>query len=449
MIAGEATGGGLRDRFTFDVDSDVLALVVSREKAWALTLLAMSGLAVTLVDRQALAALAVTVTGSLQISDVGYGWLSSAFAGAYLVGSVPGARFMQKFGPRIGLASTMVLASVVIGMHGVARGYWSLFGLRIGLGLAVAPAFACATHAVHRVLPFKDRARGIGLLYMGNSLGSAICPPLAVTLGSLFGWRTAFFGVALLGIVWLPLWLGTAFSGAARERLDRQSNYPPPMALAKLRPGEETHRLRRVAKNPAAFRGCMVVAAAAPITTVMLIWGTKYLAIDHVLRQSQTGHYLWLPALLFGTGSLVFGEFRARSARTRAHTRPPRALVLTAGVLATLMALVPLVHGPWPCVMIASLAMGGAGGLYTLATTDMLALAPRGSVPATTGLTTLMQSLVYIIVSPIIGKMVETFGDYRWVMVGAGTWVIPGCLIWLAHASVHSERGGRRLSDNV
>jgi MFS family permease len=193
----------------------------------------------------------------------------------------------------------------------------------------------------------------------------------------------------------------------------------------------------------------MVVAAAAPITTVILIWGTKYLVSDHGLRQSQTGHYLWLPALLFGAGSLVFGELRARSARTRAHTRPPRALVLAAGFLATLMALVPLAHRPWACVAIASLAMGGAGGLYTLATSDMLALAPRGSVPATTGLTTVMQSFIYIIVSPIIGKMVETLGDYRWVMVGAGIWVIPGCLFWLAHASVHAERGGRRLSDNV
>jgi hypothetical protein len=34
-------------------------------------------------------------------------------------------------------------------------------------------------------------------------------------------------------------------------------------------------------------------------------------------------------------------------------------------------------------------------------------------------------------------------------MVGAGTWVIPGCVFWLAHTSVHRERGGRRLSDNV
>ena len=96
------------------------------------------------------------------------------------------------------------------------------------------------------------------------------------------------------------------------------------------------------------------------------------------------------------------------------------------------------------------IAMGGAGGLYTLATSDMLAFAPRGSVPATTGLTTLTQSLVYIIVSPIIGKLVELSGNYRWVMVGAGLWVLPGCLFWLAHASLQKRAAKQRhVSDKV
>ena len=429
----------MRESYTFEADSDIRALGVSRERAWALTALAMMGLAVTLVHRQALAALAVTVSTSLGISDVAYGVLSSAFASAYLVGSVPGARFMQMLGPRVGLASTLVLTSIAIALHGMVTSYWALFALRICLGLAVAPAFACATHVVHRVLPFKDRARGIGLLYMGNSLGSAVCPPLAVTLASTFDWRIAFLGVAIVGILWVPMWIVATFTGPARSRLDKFSLPPPPLHRKKLPSLSEINRLKLSIANPAVFRGGFVVAAAAPVTTVMLLWGTKYLVSDHGLTQAQTGYYLWLPALCFGSGSMLFGEMRARTARSRAHTRPPRGLMLIATVLTVLMAAVPLAHGPVLCVVIASIAMGGAGGLYTLATSDMLAFAPRGSVPATTGLTTLTQSLVYIIVSPIIGKLVELSGSYRWVMVGAGLWVLPGCLFWLAHASLPTK----------
>ncbi len=439
----------MRDNYTFEADSDVRALGVPRERAWALTVLAMFGLGVTLIHRQVLSALAVTVSDALSISNVGYGWLSSAFASAYLIGSVPGARFMQKFGPRIGLAATLVLTSVAIGLHGLVTNYRMLFLLRIGLGLAVAPAFACATHTIHRVLPFKHRARGIGLLYMGNSLGSAVCPPLSVALASSFGWRNAFFGVAAVGVLWVPFWVLAAFTGEARLRLDKSSLGPPPLHRKKLPSISEAKRWTDAIRNPALFRGSVVVAAAAPVTTIMLLWGTKYLVSDHGLNQTQTGRYLWLPALFFGSGSIIFGELRGRSARSRAHARPPRALVFLGMILTVLVAAVPFVHGPFACIVLASVAMAGAGGLYTLATNDMLASAPRGSIPATTGLTTVTQSFVYIVVSPIIGKVVELSGNYRWVMVGAGLWVVPGCLFWLAHATLQRRKRKRSVSHKV
>jgi hypothetical protein len=141
---------------------------------------------------------------------------------------------------------------------------------------------------------------------------------------------------------------------------------------------------------------------------------------------------------------MLFGELRSRIVRTRAQLRPPRGLMAMAAALAMLMAAVPFVHGPLACVLLCSVSMCGAGGLYTLATSDMLAFAPRGSVPVTTGYTTLTQSLVYIIVSPIIGKVVELSGNYRWVMMGAGLWVLPGCLFWLAHATFQKSSKKRR-----
>ncbi len=59
------------------------------------------------------------------------------------------------------------------------------------------------------------------------------------------------------------------------------------------------------------------------------------------------------------------------------------------------------------------------------------------------------QSFVYIVVSPIIGKVVELSGHYRWVLVGAGLWVVPGCLFWLAHATLQRRKKKRSVSDKV
>ncbi len=422
--------------------SDFQALSgVSRPRAWSLTLLALLALAVTLVDRQVLAALASTVTGALHISNVRYGWLSSGFATAYLAGSMGSSAFIRRFGPRVGFAVTVGLTSLVIGVHAVASGFVSLLALRVALGLVVAAAFPCAIQTVHRVLPFKDRARATGMLYFGNSLGSAVCVPVAVLVQSSFGWRGAFVAVGLVGLAWLPIWLFVSSSEDAKETLEHRPLVLPRQTRSRTTTASHHDSIRgllELVSEPGVLRGGLVVAAAAPITTVMLLWGSKYLGHDHGLSQARMGHYLWLPALVFGGGSVLFGELRARTAQSR-KARPPRLLLGLATLLGLLMATVPLAHGPGSCVLLASLAMGGAGGLYTLATADMLAHAPRGTVPIVSGFTTLTQSVVYIAINPIIGKLVEHFGNYHWVMVGAGLWLVPGCAYWLIHASTRAS----------
>src|SRR5690242_14845330 len=116
----------------------------------------MIAMAVSLIDRQVLAALAHTVTSALDITDPRYGWWSTAFALSYFLGSIPTGRFVERLGPRMGLVVTLLAASVVIALHGMVEGFWSVFVLRVALGFAIAPSFPCATQAIHRVLPFRD-----------------------------------------------------------------------------------------------------------------------------------------------------------------------------------------------------------------------------------------------------------------------------------------------------
>ena len=398
----------------------------------------MAAMGLSLVNRQLLAALAQTVTRSLDVSDFRYGIWSSGFAGAYLIGSIPAGVFVKRVGPRVGLALVLAVSSIIIALHSIATGFYSVLLLRIALGLAIAPSFPCATQAIHRILPFKDRARAIGLLYLGNSIGSAACPPLATAFEAHYGWRDAF---ALIGggtLIWIPVWMGFAFTGRARKALDEVTRtFPvvPPFGVGRKRITLGFSTVTKLAMQPAVLPGSVVVASAAPVTAIFLLWGSKYLIRDHGLLQSEVGFYLWIPALLFGAGAVLFGELRGRATQTRSNVRPPRLLVVIAMIMTALAAAVPFCGGPWGATAMAGVAMAGAGGLYTLATSDMLARAPRGTVPATTGITTLTQCFVYVLAGPLIGKSVEYFGNYRWAMVSAGAAVVPGCVFWLRHAS--------------
>ncbi len=209
----------LQSRFTPSRNSDRQVLsAVSRVRAWTITSLATVALSITLVHRQALAALAVTVTTSLGISNVKYGWLVSSLAGAFLIGSMPSARLIQRIGPQVGLALTVLATSLMMGLHSIVASFAALLWLRVGMGFAVTAAMPSAAQTVHHVLPFKDRPRGIGLLYLGNSLGSAICPPLAVFLEAKFGWRETVYWIAVAGMAWVPLWIMAALCGNSAAR---------------------------------------------------------------------------------------------------------------------------------------------------------------------------------------------------------------------------------------
>ena len=412
-------------------DSDLLALNrFSRLRAWTLTGLATVALALTIVHRQTLAALAVPVTSALGISDVQYGWLSSGLAGAFLFGSLPAARLTQRTGPALGLILAVAATSTIIVGHSFVYTFAALLLLRIAMGLAASLAMPAATKTVHRVLPFRDRARGIGLLYLGNSLGSALCAPLAVALELHAGWRRAFEWVGLFGMCWIPLWLIIVRAGPRQ---------PPSVDYAAN--GEVRRLLRdslsQLSHIRGVVRGSLLVAAAAPTTLIMLIWAAKFLVARYQVPQHALGRYLWLPALVFGAGSLAFGEVRARTARSRASAKPPMTLVSLAALLCAAIAWAPFAAEPLTSTGVASIAMLGAGGLYTLATSDMLAHTPRVLITSTAGFTTFVQSLVYVVASPIIGKSVEVFGNYQWVMLGAGIWVLPLCALWLIDSAAH------------
>lgn len=425
-------GGRENERITEPPDSDLQVLAENtRRRAWALTVLATVALWATLVHRQTLAAIAVTVTATLRISDVQYGWLSTGMAASFMIGSLPAARFTQRMGPQLTLAITVAATSLVIGLHSVVAGFVGLLLLRIAMGFAAAASMPASTQTIHRVMPFRDRARGIALLYLGSSLGSASCGPIAVVLESGVGWRWTFFVVAGIGMLWIPIW---TLVSTRSQALGSYNSLGPPRDAAEL---QFNVSVLQLVHFPGVLRGALLVAAASPVNLVMLIWAAKYLARDHGVAPNELGYYLWLPPLLFGAGSLGFGELRARTARNRASARPPRALVALASALTMVMSSVALAPNALSAILLAAVAMAGAGGLYTLATSDMLAHIPRQAVAATTGLTTVTQSIVYIVVSPLIGKIVQELGSFAWVMVGTGLWVLPCALFWLAEASFH------------
>jgi MFS transporter, ACS family, hexuronate transporter len=405
--------------------------LLSRPRAWALTLTATFTMAVSYVDRQTLAVLAPTVQARLHFSENAYAALVSAFALAYLVGAPLSGWLIDKVGARRGLLGAVLVWSAVAALHALAPGFGALLALRIALGLAEAPSFPSAAQTVQRALPLADQARGFGVLFTGSSFGAMVAPPLATYLESRWNFRVAFLGTALVGLSWVPLWLSVAYSREARAALDRPEAAKRDAAKRDAAKREErSPRAWEVMKAKAVLRGLLLVIGSTPIVTLFFAWGAKFLVTDRGLAQHAVGKYLVFPPLFFDVGSVFFGHVASR-ARARGVWGAKPELVAVAAALMLVVGVVPFMGGPAATTAAMSVSVMGAGGIFTLTTSDMMTRVPPERTAMVAGLCAAAQSIAQIAVSPLVGLSVTATGGYTQIMLALAGLAVMACAGWL------------------
>lgn len=407
---------------------------LSRTLGWGLALTATFTMAVSYFDRQALAVLSPVVTRELHFTDEQYGWLLSAFSGAYLVGSPAAGWLIDRIGARRGLLGAVLLWSIVAALHAIAPTYGVLFGLRIALGFTESPSFPGAAQIVHRALPPADQARAFGILFTGSSFGAMAAPPITTFLEARYGFRVAFLGTALVGLIWIPIWLATAWRPHARRALDAHQPAPPPPPRAEAidAPTDRTPTLLEVLANPAVIRAIVGILASAPILSFGLNWSPKFLTSAYGATMSEIGKYLILPPILFDVGAVAFGHFASRRMKLASFDgSPPRLLVALAALLVAIGISIPFAGSPLGSTLVSAVALAGGGGLYAIMASDMLGRIHPSAVAKASGITAAAQSLAYIIANPLIGWSIDTTKSYTPILIALGLWVIPGCALWV------------------
>jgi ACS family hexuronate transporter-like MFS transporter len=275
---------------------------------------------------------------------------------------------------------------------------------------------------VQRILPPADRARGFGIMFTGSSLGAMLAAPIASGLYDIWGWRVAFLGTALIGLVWLPVWLFFTTRLGVRQQLD---TIPKTDGIQRPRPPTTD-----VLTHPALLRGILAILAVAPLFGVALGWGAKYLDTTFRIKQEDVGGYLWLPPVAFDAAAIAFGHIASKR-HARAAGAPPRALFAIGVLLGTTIFALQWMSTPWAGVILVGVSIAGGGIVYTLSTADMLARMPPESVSLAAGAMAAAQSLALVIINPIIGALVDHYGNYDAVGVLLAIWVVPGSIAWL------------------
>ena len=135
---------------------------------------------------QALAGQAVTVTAVVAL-----------FAGLL----VPGlTRSIDRRWVLLGFSTLMVASNLLVA---VSSSFAVLLLMRILLGIALGGFWSMAAAVAMRLVPSALLPRALSIIFSGIAIGTVVAVPMGSYLGGLYGWRSAFFAAAAVGIVTL------------------------------------------------------------------------------------------------------------------------------------------------------------------------------------------------------------------------------------------------------
>lgn len=134
--------------------------------------------AINYLDRTNMAVAASSMSDELGFSAATMGLLFSAFSWSYGLMQIPGGWFIERFGSRIVYTASLFLWSLFTMFMGLGKSFASLFGIRMAIGAAEAPAFPTNSRVVAAWFPSHERATATSIYTAGEFIGLAFLTPV-------------------------------------------------------------------------------------------------------------------------------------------------------------------------------------------------------------------------------------------------------------------------------
>lgn len=135
------------------------------------------------------------------VSDTQCGLLVSAAYWAILIFSLPFSVLIDRWSRRKTISFMAFMWSIATAACGFTRNFTQLFATRTLIGIGEAGFAPGGTAMISAVFPENKRAAVMGIWNASIPLGSALGIALGAVIAEHFGWRYAFWLVALPGII--------------------------------------------------------------------------------------------------------------------------------------------------------------------------------------------------------------------------------------------------------
>ena len=188
-----------------------------RHVAVALTALAMGGFAIGTTEFVSMGLLPQLARG-VEVSIPAAGHAISAYALGVVVGAPTIAFLAARLPRRALLVALMTAFALGNAASALATSYDALLVARFAAGLPHGAYFGVASLVAASLVTADRKGRAVASVMLGLSVANVVGVPAATWLGQNLGWRTAYWLVALLGL--LTVALVAAFVPASRGDSD-------------------------------------------------------------------------------------------------------------------------------------------------------------------------------------------------------------------------------------
>lgn len=426
---------------------------------YAMLALVFINVMINYLDRSNLSVAAAALSKDLQLSTVEMGLIFSAFGWTYAILQIPGGLIADRFGPRVLYTFCLITWSVATLLQGFARGFVSLFGLRLATGAFEAPSYPINNRIVTSWFPDHERASAIALYVSGQFIGLAFFTPVLVTIQYYFGWQGLFITTGLAGLLWGLIWYflyrdPLDHDRVNQEELDYIEKGGGLISGKKNDPGQPSiwkwANVKQVFTNRTLWGVYIGQFAMNAMLWFFLTWFPTYLVQYRGLNFIKSGYLASIPFLAACAGLLLSGFLsdylisRGKSIGMARKTPIIVGLIVSASIVGANYS-----TDTAAIIFFMALAFFGAG-MALISWVFVSILSPKHLIGLTGGVFNFMGNLASIVVPIVIGFLVKG-GDFEPALVFIGALGLIGACSYIflvgkiERAPVNNDQIERKL----
>jgi MFS family permease len=367
-------------------------------KAWIVVGMMFFFMLINFADKAVIGITAVNIMDELKLTNTEFGGLNSAFFALFSLSAVLVGFLVNHVKTKWVLAiAALIWALTQLPMIGTVS-FSVLVMSRVVLGAGEGPAYPVALHAVYKWFENGRRTVPTSLVSIGAAVGTGVTAPAITWIMINYSWHAAFGALALVGFIWVAVWLLVGEEGPLSE----------PVADAGGAGLQFVPYWRLLTCRSAV--GVLIAGFCAYwALTLAVVWLPAYLNKAAGFDPKAVGWILTLPSLTQIVLSPSMGALSQWLLARGVSSRKARGLLGGACVAFAGIAMICLPLATSASLQILLVMAGFASGsvIYTLGPALIGEISPVGQRGAMLGMSNAFYTLAGFLAPVIMGKIVD------------------------------------------